>query len=367
MPKRRYPKLPNGYGSIKYLKNKKRNRYAVHPPTTEFTLAGVPKTPKAICYVDDWFSAFEILTAYKAGTYEPGMECKLNLAPNKSVLVESIISDYNRIRGIQKEESLTFAEVFDLYYSDKFENTKKEYSYSTRQYPKTAFSKCQKLHGRPFKDITVEELQENLDSCKLKHSTLEIIKNLYNGMYKYAFAHGIVDRELSKYVTIRIPDDDNHGTPFTPDDLRMLWRNKDNLTALRIIIMSLTGYRIGAYRTIRVHPEYFIGGNKTRAGRDNLVPLHSYIKPYIKQAKMREMIPKHFRTELRELLQAFGIKDHTPHDSRHTFSMLCDMYEVNPIARKKMLGHSIDMSNDIYGHWDYSMLKKEIEKIRIFD
>ena len=339
----------------------------MHPPTTEFTLTGVPKTPKAICYVDDWFTAFEILTAYKAGTYEPGMECKLNLAPNKSALVESIISDYNRIRGIQKEECPTFAEVFDLYYHDKFGNAGREYSYATRQYPKTAFKKCEVLYDKPFSDITVEDLQNNLDSCKLKHSTLENIKNLYNGMYKYAYAHGIVDRELSKYVTIRIPDDDNHGTPFTPEELRMLWNMKDNITALRAIVMCFTGYRIGAYKAMNIHPDYFIGGNKTRAGKDNLVPLHSYIKPYIKRSEIRQMIPRYYRTDLRELLQQAGIRDHTPHDCRHTFSMLCDMYEVNPIARKKMLGHSIDMSNDIYGHWDYDMLKKEIEKIRIFD
>ena len=52
---KKHPRLPNGYGSIKKLSGNRSNPYAVYPPTTEFTLEGVPKTPKAICYVDDWF------------------------------------------------------------------------------------------------------------------------------------------------------------------------------------------------------------------------------------------------------------------------------------------------------------------------
>ena len=75
--RKKYPKLPNGFGSIKFLGKGRRNPYAVHPPTKEFTLDGVPVTPKALCYVDDWMKGFAVLTAYHAGTYKPGMELDL--------------------------------------------------------------------------------------------------------------------------------------------------------------------------------------------------------------------------------------------------------------------------------------------------
>ena len=72
MPKRKkYPRLPNGYGSINFLGKKRRNPYGVYPPVTEFTIDGIPIRPKAICYVDDWRKGFIILTAYKAGNYTP--------------------------------------------------------------------------------------------------------------------------------------------------------------------------------------------------------------------------------------------------------------------------------------------------------
>ena len=43
--RKKYPKLPNGYGSIKYLGSGRRNAYAVHPPTKEFELNGSLKRP----------------------------------------------------------------------------------------------------------------------------------------------------------------------------------------------------------------------------------------------------------------------------------------------------------------------------------
>lgn len=119
MPRRKkYPKLPNGYqfGSIKFLKQKKHNQYAVHPPTTEFTKDGVPITPKALCYVDDWYKGFAVLTAYKAGTYKEGMEKELSFTGNPDDAVKRIIADYSSYKGAASEASTTFSDVFELYY-----------------------------------------------------------------------------------------------------------------------------------------------------------------------------------------------------------------------------------------------------------
>ncbi|MCI8276284.1 MAG: integrase, partial [Lachnospiraceae bacterium] len=122
--RKKYPKLPNGYGSIKYLGGKRRNPYAVHPPVTEFTIDGIPKTPKALCYVDDWMTGFAVLTAYKAGTYYPGMEKEFSpdKAENPSGLAQRILADYSRSKGIARAEQakLTFSEVYEQYYEYKY-------------------------------------------------------------------------------------------------------------------------------------------------------------------------------------------------------------------------------------------------------
>ena len=57
---------------------------------------------------------------------------------------------------------------------------------------------------------------------------------------------------------------------------------------------------------------------------------------------------------------------HTPHDARHTFSMLCEKYQVNENDRKRMLGHAFQaITNKVYGHRTVEELRREIEKIEI--
>ena len=104
MPKRKkHPKLPNGYGSIKYLGKNRRNPYAVHPPVTDYTDEGVPITPKALCYVDDWMKGFIVLTSYKAGTYTKGDERDISLPSDQKsleIIAQRLLSDYNKAHWI---------------------------------------------------------------------------------------------------------------------------------------------------------------------------------------------------------------------------------------------------------------------------
>lgn len=94
--RKKYPKLPNSFGSIRYLGKNRRNCYAVHPPAT-IDATGKVIRPPAICYVDDYLKGFAVLTAYKAGTYKPGMEKELEIAPttDADTLISRILSDYN--------------------------------------------------------------------------------------------------------------------------------------------------------------------------------------------------------------------------------------------------------------------------------
>ena len=66
-----------------------------------------------------------------------------------------------------------------------------------------------------------------------------------------------------------------------------------------------------------------------------------------------------------EKIDMVGDPRHTPHDCRHTFSMLCEKYGVRENDRKRMLGHSFgnDVTNAVYGHRELEDLVKEIEKI----
>lgn len=381
MPKRKkHPKLPNGYGSIKYLGKNRRNPYAVHPPVTDYTDEGVPITPKALCYVDDWMKGFIILTSYKAGTYTKGDERDIILPIDQKsleIIAQRLLSDYNKAQGIVEEEKApekTFAEVYKDFWKYKFENEKgKKLSESSKRSIQAAFKNAKPLHDRPFRELRHDDLQSVVDNCPLKHSSLELIVHLFRQMYAYADIYELCDKDYSAHIKINKEDDDESGVPFTDNDLKILWNNKDDEIVEFILIMCYSGFRIKAYKTLEINMDekYFKGGVKTKAGKDRVVPIHSAILPLVKRRlKANGIFPYAYSSFLKDMsnkLSELGIEKHTPHDCRHTFSALCEKYGVNENDRKRMMGHSFgnDITNAKYGHRTIDDLRGEIEKIKV--
>ena len=386
MPKKRkkYPKLPNSFGSIRYLGANRRNCYAVHPPATMDSLGRIVR-PAAICYVDDWIKGFTVLTAYKAGTYQPGMEKELPVSPtaDADVLINRIIADYSMFKGVEDKhpeiKKLTFSEVYQQFLKWKFESGA-EFSLSTKEAYGTAYSNCSVLHNRIFEDLKAPDLQAVLDNCNLKKASLRNILVLFKQIYKYAIFAEIVSDDKAHYVKVNAPDDEEHGVPFTEENLRTLWQHSSDPEVQVILIMCYSGWRINEFKHLEVNlkENYFYGGMKTKAGKERIVPIHPAIRDFViyrmntdgclLKLNVAHYRAGHFYPTLEKLNMA-GSPKHTPHDCRHTFSMLCEKYGVRENDRKRLLGHSFrnDITNAVYGHRALEDLKQEIGKIKVPD
>lgn len=380
MPRRKkYPKLPNGYGQIRYLGKGRRNPYGVYPPATEEYTTGQMKPPKAICYVPDWLIGFRVLTAWKAGTYTPGDEKDMEISDKKNadLFVQALLADYNQMQGVEdrREKLKTFEDVFKEYYLDKF---KVEYGHSDRKKSmeyslSAAYKNCAELHNKEFATLTKNDLQGTINNCPLKHSSLELIIVLFHQMYKYAVANDICEKDYSNFVAIEKDDDDEHGVPFSDSELEILWKNKNNNVAEFLLIMCYSGFRVNAYRNLEANLKdmYFKGGSKTDAGKNRIVPIHSAISKMVKHrlSLYGSLLPVSYSKFIKDMytfLSEHDIGSHTPHDCRHTFSMLCERYGVKENDRKRMLGHSFnDITNKVYGHRTLEELREEIEKIKV--
>ena len=382
MRKKKNPRMPNGFGQIRKLTGAKLNPYGVYPPQLEEDINGKRLPVKALCYVPTWTVAFAVLTSYNAGTYTQGMELELIRMQNENPLesannglIEGILADYARIRrhtlNIEEKHEPTFAEVYEMYRRDKFE-TGKAYSKAMINSVSAAYKNCSALHDRRFKDLKLDDLQGVIDSCTLKHSSVNLIALLLKQMYKYADAHELCVRDYSRFLVNKTAPDDEHGVPFTEDELRILWKHREDPTIEMILIMCFAGYRIAAYKTITVNLEgkYFHGGNKTAAGKGLQTPIHSAILPLVarrisRDGKMLASDVK-FRESMYSALESLGIPKHTPHDCKHTFSALCERYRVNENDRMRLLGHKVgNITNDVYGHRTLGELRQEIEKIKV--
>jgi len=374
--RKKYPKLPNGYGSIKRLSGKNRtNPFGVYPPTKEFDLNGIPVAQKAICYVDDWYKGFTVLTWYRNGEYYEGRENELSSDSEElKRQITGILSKYNQSQR-EVAGQKTFEEIYREYYLWKFRKPydHKEKKTSMENSMRAAYKNSSTIHGRPFRSLTTNDLQEVVDNCPKKHSTLELIIVLFHQMYAYAEANDLADKDYSKFVKINKSDDDEHGEPFSDSDLEALWSHKDNDTVEMLLIMCYSGFRISAYLDMKtnIEEEYFQGGVKTAAGKDRIVPIHSTILPLVRKRLDRHgtYLPngiQNFRKDMYDTLKSLGIKKHTPHDCRHTFSMLCDKYEVNENDKKTMLGHAFsDVTNKVYRHRELDALREQIERIKV--
>lgn len=357
MPRRKkHMKLPNNFGSIKYLGKGRRNPYAVYPPVTEWTPTG-PVTPKALGYKATWEEGYELLTVYnmeKAG--------KIKVSQN-----------------IYIDRSPTFAEVYKQFYDEKYLRREKQLSDASSRSTQAAFRNCSALHNKQFAQIKYDDLQAVINSCPLKHSSLELIVSLMHQIYRYALKYEIVDKDYSCFLYIPKADDDESGEPFTDFELKILWENRTDPDVQMILIMCYSGYRIKAFEDIEVNlsEKYFKGGVKTNAGKKRVVPIHSGIYDIVSSrytsSNLLGCAAPTFRKHMYNKLEALGIlytadgKKHTPHDCRHTFSYLCEKYGVNENDRKRMLGHSFgnDITNATYGHRTLESLQQEIEKIKL--
>lgn len=346
-PRKKHMKLPNGFGSIKKLSGNRRRPFAAYPSAIGFSPNGSPILPPAIGYYESWYEAYDALAEYRKNPYD--------------------FSD----------RSLTFSDVYTAFTDEIFSpNAKKKLSASTKGAYQAAYKNSSALHTMKFFDIRASHMQACIDNCPLKHASLELILNLYKQMYKFARKNGIVEKDYSEFVSINIPDDDEKGEPFTETELRILWENKDNPTIKIILIMIYSGFRVSAYRTMRINldEKYFQGGVKTKAGKNRIVPIHPAIYSFVEELYDTGIISSStttFRADFKSTLKSMNIlntqdgKVHTPHDCRHTFSWLCDNANVDELSKRMMLGHTLgnDVTNLKYGHRTLEQLRHELEKI----
>ena len=337
----------------------------VRPPVEGYDEDGKAIRPKPICYTATWMAGFAALTAWKAGTYTPGMEVEFDSNPceNSSDVVERILSDYMRVT--KRTDGLTFSEVYNAAYEWKMSHH--SLSEKTEQAYKHGYDKCSALYDKPFASLKQSDLQKVVDDCDQSFSSKTRIKMVFSLCYKYAIANDIVKTDYASSVVIP-QTEQKHGQAFSDDEIRTLLNNPTDHNK-RILIMCLSGFRISAYKDLEINLEerYFKGGVKTAAGKGRIVPIHSFIFPYVKELIERDgslgIVPHRYKFEcaIRDINS-----EATPHWTRHTFSSLCERYGVRENDRKRMLGHSVgDITNDIYGHRTLEDLRKEIEKIDV--
>ena len=234
-----------------------------------------------------------------------------------------------------------------------------------------------------FSDLRTINIQDYFDKrTDISSASLIHYKALFNQMYKYAIKHEIVDKNYAEHVEIKKTEKATPHKIFTEEEIWTLWDNHEDKDVQLVLILIYTGMRIMELLTIKqenvfIEERYMIGGMKTEAGKDRIIPISKKILPFIeswldgseflirKQNKGKSAAYTYhgFRHSIwKPVLKRFNL-EHSIHDTRHTAISLMDAAGVNKTAIKRIVGHKNEDVTESYTHKNVSDLVQEIDKI----
>lgn len=297
-----------------------------------------------------------------------------------------ILAEYNKNPYNVSDRTLTFSQLYEKYYKNKYELSGRVYSQSAKSCTRSAYKHCSALYELTYSKLRADDFRAVLgqiseDDKPLSHSMQEHIKNLFTQMDRFALENDIIEKGYSSFAAITVPEDDVPGVPFTPDELQLLWDNKNIPWIDSILIYIYSGWRISELiqmpaENIDLKEGTFKGGLKTAAGKNRLVPIHSKIYDFVVRRLSdnngillsingKPATASAYTKRFKEALQAIGITTyHTPHDCRHTFTSLLDSAGVNQVCIDRLIGHaSTSLTTRTYTHKTIKELKQAIEMI----
>lgn len=216
-----------------------------------------------------------------------------------------------------------------------------------------AYTRFGKLGDVEFTKIKADQLQDWMDGIEMKPSSKRNIKSTMMQLWRYGIKNDIVQLNYAEHIEIR-EKSEVVGKTFTDEEIKVLWENTDNKTARWTLILIYTGMRIGELldmkrETMFLDEGYMIGGSKTEAGRDRVIPLHDKILPLVKQelGDSEYLLNKNGKqyTYPMAKLQFKALMDkyawvHKPHDTRKTAVSIMHSANIPMETIRIIVGHS---------------------------
>lgn len=361
-------KLPNGFGNVSKLSGKRRKPWRARK-TTGWEID--PETEKAkqlfktIGYYETRQEAIQALSAYNTNPY-------------------TIDSD------------ITFAEVYEKWSEKKYE----EISKSNINGYKASYKMCEKLYKMKFVDIKLTHLQSVVDNSDKNYPILKKLKTLFNQLFDYAVKNEIIgkDKHIVDYLDVGKPIKSKKHFRFTDNELNTMWLWSKNNEYIQVILMLIySGVRPGELFKVKkcnVNLEekwfYIEKGKNENAARK--VPIYnrvfSFYEYWYNKNDSEYLItqingkPIRFDTNHKQFTETYwkpllldmGIltytnydgetKEHTPDDTRHTFTTLWKEKKLDETFRRKIQGHSgKGIGEIVYTHLEFEKLSEELNKL----
>ena len=276
-------------------------------------------------------------------------------------------------RSIDEIYNWTFKQVYEAWKDEHFRDIGAK---GIESYER-AYDVFEPLHGRKFRELRTADYQIVIDKYSDKsHSLLSKFKQLATQMSQWGIRQELITTNFASFI--KLPENvKKEKEIFSEEDIQKLEADGSQ-TAKLALMMVYTGMRIGelfGLRTENVHETYVIGGEKTEAGRNRIIPIRSEGRKYFAEFKERakgellisgydgqKVIANFRKRDYYPLLERLGIPKKTPHAARHTFASWAVANNIKPELLQKMLGHAdYSTTANIYEHFDIDQLIDAID------
>lgn len=295
-------RFPNGYGGIVRLGGNRRKPFQVRI-TTGYTDTGKQQ--------------------YQTLGYFAKKEDAINC-----------LAEYNQKPYDVKAKEITFDQLYKSWKKEHFDKI----TVSTRNCYITAKKYCGSIDNLKFAEIRTIHLQKVIDSCS-SYAIRKNIRILFNQMYKFAEKLDISNnKRYSKYIDIGKAVKVHEKKPFTEEEIQIMFKKVKEIPFLDIaLIINFSGLRVMELLEVKrenvfLEDRYMIGGKKTEAGTDRVIPISKKILPFIEKYynQGNEYLitmdgkPIPYYTYMRHIwnpaMEKLGF-DHTPHERK---ALLCN-------------------------------------------
>lgn len=351
-------RMGNGNGSIYKVKDKRRKPWRVMITVGiqyDETTGKAKQKRRTIGYYATQKEAMEALTQYRKNPYD-------------------IDTD-----------KITFSELYDRWSAEHFEKIVP----SAARTWKSAYSYFSAIHDMRFAAIRPNHIEGCIKDAKVGSSTKQRMKSLCNMLYRYALKYEIVTVNYADMCdSVKRGKPSIIRTPFSEDEEKILWDNIDFPFVDMVLIGIYSGWRPQELSVLKIadidlENKTYIGGLKTDAGRNRVVPIHNKIYELVKRnyEKALSMDSEYlfndengqqgtfltydkYRGRFNKINKRFGLS-HRPHDTRHTFITKGKSAGMDEYILKMIVGHEItDVTEKVYTHRTLEELRKEIDKIQ---
>lgn len=411
--KKKKPKLKreNGKGSVYKISDNRRNPWAVAVSlnTKDEGIGDRIKKPnqKILCTIDDEDKGISVLQRYnelsekllQRGVAEEKMfdtisgiikrtkhdweelNNELTLVNLSSLLM---LSQQFIIKPVTKDSTIEEIAKIVIDEAEKDKKAKSTVDGWKASYKAIISLKDESLFYLDYRafQVIIDDLI-NDPNKKASYGKLKKIIAFISKMYVELIKNKVTQVNYSQFISLRDVTEDK-VPPFPDKDIETLFNNDEDRIAKSSLIMAYTGYRIEEFLTIdkdRINLDkwYITGGNKTEAGKNKVVVIHSKIRKYVEyfynefpnckylfSRNGEKVLPNYYRRKYHyPMVERFGLSDLGTHSLKHYAASQMRMAGVDDKAMTEMLGH-VDpkFTDERYVDVNIEYLHKQIEKVK---